>query len=219
MLAVLLWFWEDYAKSQWLSCQQIFQTKQECIPVGCVPPARYRTGGSLSGGSLSEGLCPGESLSRGSLSRVSLCPGWGSVKGGLCRGGLCPGHLCLGVVSVQGGLCLGGLPDRDPLPHLWTESQTRVKTFPCSNFVAGGNHSLLSHDDPHVDLHADLYFDQYIVLHILSRIFNLENRTYNVATLNVKLILTVKKQHLMTLPSSTMPLRDPEGQGYSQCQS
>ena len=46
--------------------------KRECIPVGCVPPALYRTGG----------LCPGNlclgclwlrgSLSRGSLSRGSL---------------------------------------------------------------------------------------------------------------------------------------------------
>ena len=38
--------------------------KQECIPVGCVPPDLYRTGG---------GLCPGDV----------------SVQGGLCPGGLC----------------------------------------------------------------------------------------------------------------------------------
>ena len=36
--------------------------QQECIPVGCVPPARYRTGGLCPGGGVSVrvgGLCPG----------------------------------------------------------------------------------------------------------------------------------------------------------------
>ena len=58
------------------SCQETFfksyfesgihwQIQQECTPVGCVPPAIYRTG----------------SLSRGSLSRRDICPG------GLCPGG------------------------------------------------------------------------------------------------------------------------------------
>ena len=44
--------------------------EQECIPVGCVPPALYRTGG----------LCPGGGLSKGSLS------------GGLCQGGSLSGR-------------------------------------------------------------------------------------------------------------------------------
>ena len=41
--------------------------KQELIPVGCVPPALYHTGGvSVHGESLSRGsLCLGESLSEG----------------------------------------------------------------------------------------------------------------------------------------------------------
>ena len=96
--------------------------KQECIPVGCVPPARYRTGVSLS---------RGVSV-RGSLSR-------GSLSGGLCLGG-----LCLGGVSGQGGLCLGGvsvqggLPDRDPFPREQNDWQTGVKTLSCNNFVADG---------------------------------------------------------------------------------
>ena len=60
--------------------------KQECIPVGCVPPAPYRSAG---GGC----LCPGGSLSGG------LCPGRGLCPGVLCPGGLCPGDLC------PGGLC------------------------------------------------------------------------------------------------------------------
>ena len=38
---------------------------QECIPVGCVPPALYHTWGSLSRGvSVQGGLCPGGSLFR-----------------------------------------------------------------------------------------------------------------------------------------------------------
>ena len=39
--------------------------QQECIPVGCIPPARYRTGG----------LCPRGSLSRGVSVQVGSCPG------------------------------------------------------------------------------------------------------------------------------------------------
>ena len=50
---------------------QKVKKKQECIPVGCVPPVLYRTGN----------LCPGPG-------RVSvqwgLCPGGVSVQGGLC---------------------------------------------------------------------------------------------------------------------------------------
>ena len=39
--------------------------KQECIPVGCFPPARYHTGVSVQGGLCPGGLCPGGSLSGG----------------------------------------------------------------------------------------------------------------------------------------------------------
>ena len=49
------------------------QNKQESIPVGCAPPAYQSGGGSLLGGSLLRGLCPGESLFR---------------DGGLCWGGV-----------------------------------------------------------------------------------------------------------------------------------
>ena len=49
-------------------------------------------------GSVHGGLCPGWSLSRGSLSR----------EGDLCPGGLCPGGHCLGV-SVRGSLSRGSL--------------------------------------------------------------------------------------------------------------
>ena len=105
--------------------------KQECIPVGCVPPARYRMGGCL---------CPGVSAQRGVSVRASLSRGvtaWGSLSGerSLSRGSLSRGGHCLGVivrggvsaqgvsvlgslsgegslsrgVSVQGGFCPGGL--------------------------------------------------------------------------------------------------------------
>ena len=94
--------------------------EQECIPVGCVPPARYRMGGSLSRGVSVRGVCVWGvsvlgSLSMGSLSG-GLCLGGSLSRGVSVQGGLCPGvslsgGLCLGGVSVQ-----GGLPDRDLLP-------------------------------------------------------------------------------------------------------
>ena len=117
--------------------------KQECFPVGCVPPERYRTGGGLClGVSVQEGLC------LGGLCLGGLCSGvyvWGvsvqgvsvqgvSVWGSLSRG-VSVGSLSRGLCS--GGLCLGpsvprGLPDRDPQgwrppgqrprpPSLWTD--------------------------------------------------------------------------------------------------
>ena len=66
-----------------ISKQQVY-SRQECIPVGCVPSAAVTISGR-------EGVCPGECL-----------PGEGvSAQGrGVCRGGVCPGG-----VSVQGG-CL-----------------------------------------------------------------------------------------------------------------
>ena len=96
-------------------------------------------GSSLSGGSLSRGICPGGSLSRrASLSKKGLCPRGspsegvsvqrGSLSRGvsvwevsvqgeslsrgrsLSKGGLCLGSLCPEGISVQGALCpRGGL--------------------------------------------------------------------------------------------------------------
>ena len=112
MLAVLLWFCNYYAKSQWLSCQQIFQTKQECIPVGCVPPARYRTvgvpiwgvcvRGSVSRGvSVQGSLCPGGLCPGGSLSRVGFCQGGSLSRGVSVQGVLCPWSLCRVIWTAQ----------------------------------------------------------------------------------------------------------------------
>ena len=42
--------------------------QQECIPIGCVPPALYCTGGLCPGGLCPEGLCPGGVSFRGVVS-------------------------------------------------------------------------------------------------------------------------------------------------------
>ena len=110
------------------------QFKQECIPVGCVPPARYHTGVSGGGGggrvsSLSGGLCP-----RGSPS-VGICLGGSlsravSVQGGVSIWGGLSGGVSVRGVSVQGDLCPGGLPDRPPSLCEQNDRQTGVKTVP-----------------------------------------------------------------------------------------
>ena len=90
---------------------------QESIPVGCVPPAIYRTG------SLSGGLYPGGSLSRGVSVQGGLCPG-GSLSRGLCLclGGLCLEILCPGVsVNVRSHLCSC---------RLWQTSSGLVRSHP-----------------------------------------------------------------------------------------
>ena len=99
---------------------------QECIPVGCftIQGRSLSRGGlcpgwSLSSGSLFRGLCPRGSLSGGvSVQGVSvqgyLSRGisvWGSLSGGSLSRGSLFGGLCLGVsvkgVSVQGSLSSG----------------------------------------------------------------------------------------------------------------
>ena len=81
--------------------------RQECIPVGCVPAARWPYAGVCFRGG---GVC--------------LLLGGSAVGGGVCsQGGLLGGGVC-----SQGGCVVcsrGGLPQTRPL---WTESQTRVKT-------------------------------------------------------------------------------------------
>ena len=94
------------------------QTQQECIPVRYIPPALYRPGGLCPGvslfrcvsvrESLSRGLCPGGSLSRGVSDQGTSVQGI-SVQGGLCPGGLCPGESLSRCVSVRGSLSRGSL--------------------------------------------------------------------------------------------------------------
>ena len=77
-------------------------SKQECIPVGCVPYGREGGRGSLCRG----GPCPGGSLS-GSLCPEGLCPEGLCLKGSLSRRSLSKG-LCLGGLCLSGSLSKGG---------------------------------------------------------------------------------------------------------------
>ena len=77
---------------------------------GGLCPAVSLSGASLSRGVCPGGLCPGMSLSRQSLSWRGFCPGGLCVQGSLSRGRVSvQGSLSMGV-SVQRGLCQG-----DPL--------------------------------------------------------------------------------------------------------
>ena len=83
---------------------------QDCIPVECVPPACY-----------------------------PYLPACTALGGCLVPGGGADAWFGEGVpVSGPGGcVCIPACNGADPTP-MWTESQTRVKTKPCPNFVAGG---------------------------------------------------------------------------------
>ena len=129
--------------SYWNAVLCFICLKQDCIPVRCIPPARWpylpvcsplRGGG---GGCLPD------------LGGVCLVLG----EGGAClvRGGAClvqGGCLVWGRCLVWGGAWFGGCLVRGvwyPSMHWgrhpppWTESQTPVKILPCPNFVLGGN--------------------------------------------------------------------------------
>ena len=113
---------------------------QECIPVGCVPVARWPYAGvCFPGGCLLRGisalgdcllgggcLLPGGVCSRGCLLLGGVCS-WGGVSAP--RGCLLQGVSALGVVSQHA---------LRQTPPLLTESQTPVKTLPLPIFVAVG---------------------------------------------------------------------------------
>ena len=116
-------------KCWWMSKCSNFRRKQECIPIGCVPAARWPYAGvCFLGGVLRPGgvyLVLGVYLVGGVLS-----PGGVSGAGGcLLQGGLLRG------VSAPGGVSQHALRQTPPL---LTESQTPVKTLPWPNFVAAG---------------------------------------------------------------------------------
>ena len=73
--------------------------EQDCIPVGCVPPARwpYLTACSPGGCLLRGGVCSGGCLLWGVFS------GGVSAPGGVCSGGVCSGG-CLLRGSAPGGV-------------------------------------------------------------------------------------------------------------------
>ena len=109
---------------------------QDCIPVGCVPPARWPyLGGVLSprGGVPAQGGVPawGEYLPRG-------VPGQGEVP---AQGGVCPwGSTCPGGVPAWGEYLPGGcLPRGVPaqvLPPVNRILDTRLWKY----YLAGGKH-------------------------------------------------------------------------------
>ena len=70
---------------------QFYFGKQECIPVGCVPPVHWPSGGGLPAGGV---------------------PAWGGVppRGCTCRGDLLGGCTCQGGVPARGGDLPGGVP-------------------------------------------------------------------------------------------------------------
>ena len=148
-------FWFKYISQQIRVMHR--NAKQDCIPVGCVPPARWPY---LGGGC----TCPGGVPARGGVPVQGGCPGgvpaWGVYLGGTCPGGCtwggvpawgvylpggctCPGgylpregvYLPGGVPAQGGCTCQGGVPARYSPP--WTEWQTGVKILPCPNFVCG----------------------------------------------------------------------------------
>ena len=93
--------------------------QQECIPVGCVPAARWPyagvcfPGGVLSLGGVSSGGC----LLQGVSALGGVCYGGCLLLGGVCSGGVCSGGVCSqgvsaprGVVSApRGGLLPGSV--------------------------------------------------------------------------------------------------------------
>ena len=94
--------------------------KQDCIPVECVPPARWPYPRMLCAGGMC--LLPGGTCS------------WGLPAPGECA---CSQGECLlpgGCTCSQGGACsggcllLGGIPACTEADPPWTESHTPVKT-------------------------------------------------------------------------------------------
>ena len=102
---------------------------QECIPVGCVPAARWQYAGVCFRGGEVGGVCLGGSALGGCLlpgagvcSQGGMLPGVSARGGGLLwrvsapRGGcLLPGCVCLlpgGVCLLPGGFCLKHAPPR-----------------------------------------------------------------------------------------------------------
>ena len=125
--------------------------KQECIPVGCVPAARWPYTAVCSGGggmSAPGGVCSrGEGVpgARGAVSSAgSVCSGGCPVRGGVCSGGCAWSGGCLlwgvclvlGVSAPRGCAWSGGVVypsmhwGRHPLP-LWTEFLTHA----CENIT------------------------------------------------------------------------------------
>ena len=150
--------------TKWFFCKKHIQ--QECIPVGCVPPAccPYLLACNAPGGVYLHGGCTCPLVAH--ISQHAMLPGgvpaWGvylprgmSLPGGVylpggvpargctCQRGTCPGE---GGTPAQGGVCTCWgvyLPRRMHLPRYSPPCEqnswhTLLKILPCPNFVAGG---------------------------------------------------------------------------------
>ena len=96
--------------------------KQECIPVGCVPPASVAVS--------ERGVCPGGSAWQG----VSSCQGGVCLPGGVyLPGGDCPGGLC------QGGVCPGRGVCHTPPVNRMTDRRVIKHYLPATSFAGRNN--------------------------------------------------------------------------------
>ena len=90
---------------------------QECIPVGCVPPAAVAVRGGVSaqegylprGVSTQAGVCLGVSAQGGVSAQVV------SAQGGVCPVGCLPRGVCIPVCTGQGAVCPNACWDTHPL--------------------------------------------------------------------------------------------------------
>ena len=97
-------------------------SKQECIPVGCVPSAAVAVGG---GWGCLEGVCPGGVCPGGCLPGGVSAQGWGVSAWGLCVSQHALGRGCL----PRGCVCIPA-PVHAGIPH-WTEFLTHA----CENIT------------------------------------------------------------------------------------
>ena len=122
--------------------------EKACVAGGRGPV--WQGGGSVHGGDLYGGGAV--FMAEGAMH------GRGCVAGGVhgrehaLQGGACMAGVCMaGGHAWQGGACMAGRGMHGEghacmalhaQPPPWTEWQTRVKTLPCRNFVAGGNNKI-----------------------------------------------------------------------------
>ena len=94
---------------------------QECIPVGCVPPAHWPHPVVSAGGARGYASLGGGVIARGDLGGPGGMHDWGMhAQGGACLGGMHAPVLCM-----SRGCAWHACP-------LWTEWQMLVKILPCT---------------------------------------------------------------------------------------
>ena len=148
-------------KNNFMVLKRRWQPKeQECIPVGCVPPACWPYPSMHCGGDVPARGVPAKGLylprgvpAGGDLPRRCTCLGGVPAQGGVPAWGCtCPGvYLPGGYTCLRGCTCSGGIPARGvylgrctcpgtppPPPPPWTEWLTdSCKNITFANFVCG----------------------------------------------------------------------------------